>query len=121
MTVAKAELWFRSFEPPEDHGPRRATLIERVSYGQRDDLYLVELGPAEPSGSQETVILASRHQGHTIDAPGEWPVHVYVCAPPPELDQQQVLPKGILSIQSWGLLYPSHEMAERRELAPHER
>lgn len=118
MTPATGELWFRGFEPLEDEGPRRAVLVKRLSYGERDDLYLTQLSPAEPEGSQQTVVLASRHQGHSIEAPGEWPIHVYVCAPPAGVNHLAVIPAGSLTIDAWGLLYPTYEMALRRELTP---
>jgi hypothetical protein len=78
-------FFLSSFEPADAYSPKAVEYLSTVSCDLRSDYVWVRVDPIfEPKvfGTDrpiDRVILAPRHMGESLNNPGEWPVHVYVC------------------------------------------
>jgi hypothetical protein len=78
-------FYLTSTELREPYEPRACRIVRRLRSELRDDLALVEVEPSLPRHVYDTnedvrwLILASRHQGHSLFPVSEWPLAVYVC------------------------------------------
>jgi hypothetical protein len=104
--------------------PRACRNLGRLSDHLRDDYMVVEISPpliGQPFGlgGQDIcrLVLATRHQGHTLFPIDEWPAHVYVT----RLRDGEVAVPGFVAPEqieliAWGQLFPNYEEAEREAL-----
>lgn len=78
-------FYLASTELREPYEPRACRIVRRLRSELRDDLALVEVEPSLPRHVYDTnedvrwLILASRHQDHSLFPVSEWPLAVYVC------------------------------------------
>ena len=112
-------------DPTEDGNPNelRACWVKgRLRDAYRDDYMLVNIDPPLPGqrfglGDKDLkqVLLATRHQGHTLFPITEWPVFVYVIR---ILDESILLSKNFSSNQVemilWGILHRSNADVQGR-------
>jgi hypothetical protein len=106
--------WLTQFDVESSYAPRRVDVVHPVKCGERRDFFWVRLdppiAPGEAANREEldSVLLASRHEGHPLTVPVAEETHVYVCRIPgatgdlpPEVDPSEV------EILHWGIVAPS--------------
>jgi hypothetical protein len=106
--------------------PRRCTSMRRVRYKARNDLMLVSITPPISGNRLErntpdvdVIVLASRHQGHTLFPIRDWPCYVH-CARllAGGIPENGIFAKNSSEVFDWGALFASEEDARRGQLPP---
>jgi hypothetical protein len=105
-------VWLTQYDVQEPGPPIEIGLERRVTIGERKDHAWAHLSsPLRLAGTDVVhVIVGARHSGDDVWSPTRWPVHVYVCTVPEELQDRDRFTPDQVTIAMWGLL---HETLDR--------
>jgi hypothetical protein len=118
---AKPDFYLTSSEWRVLKNPRKCWILNRFEYRNRDDLFLVKLNtPIIYEDKQEgtvelkKVVIASRHEGFSVQANKEWPVYVHLARLKKELPPhtKRLDDKDIENV-AWGEIYPTLMAAQQ--------
>jgi hypothetical protein len=117
----KPDFYMVSSEWKPLYEPRKCWVQCRFSYLQRNDLFLIKVKPNisyedKKDGTTifDEMVIASRHEGYTIDGIKEWPLYVHLIKLRKTIGSDVIkLSEDDIETIAWAELYPSLYLAKK--------
>ena len=118
----RPDFYLTSVDSYDLDPPRACHALKAVAWREGPDLLVVSVNPAldgkfygHPDREFRTVALAPRFQGTDITQVRSEPVHVFVCQLlVDDIQSIESVPPSACRILSWGVIYPSEELAKMK-------